>query len=141
MGSMNQASGGKEQHKSPGRGPRHVPRSKEAVSPLQGGGAGRPRLACRGPQPATYRCPPPPAQGCPGNIPAKLTGIRGASSQKRVAGGSGERNCRLPMTSAGAYGTKTQLRAVACQRARGRETLQGGPMLLAGDTCARPGRL
>jgi hypothetical protein len=24
--------------------------------------------------------------GCPGNIPAKLTGIRGASNQKRVAG-------------------------------------------------------
>jgi hypothetical protein len=85
MGSMNQASGGKEQHKSPGRGPRHVPRSKEAVSPLQGGGAGRPRLARRG-RNRPYRSPPPPAQGFAGNIPAKLTGIRGASNQKRVAG-------------------------------------------------------
>ena len=85
MGSMNQASGGKEQHKSPGRGPRHVPRSKEAVSPLQGGGAGRPRLARRGPQPATLPMSTPTRTGLPGNIPAKRTGIRGASNTTQAA--------------------------------------------------------
>ena len=81
MGSMNQASGGKEQHKSPGRGPRHVPRSKEAVSPLQGGGAGRPRLARRGPQPATLPMSTPPAQGCPATYPPSAPAYEAPATQ------------------------------------------------------------
>jgi hypothetical protein len=69
MGSMNQASGGKEQHKSPGRGPRHVPRSKKPCPRFKEVARAARGSPAAGRSRPPYRCPHPPAQGCPATYP------------------------------------------------------------------------
>ncbi len=78
MGSMNQASGGKEQHKSQAaaramsRSKKPCPRFKEVARAARGSpAAGRT---------ATLPMSTPTRTGLPGNIPAKRTGIRGTAT-------------------------------------------------------------